>query len=106
MAAGDSRLGDNYSTGEVVGTGSAFDVRAGFKPRSVKIHNRTRNAKGDWTAVMPDASAQLIVDSGAGTTDISFITSNGITPVFNGFTLGSNANLNTASDVIYWEAWK
>lgn len=106
MAAGDSFKSRSFATGQLAGTGSAITVIAGFKPLSIKIYNRTQNAQGMWNATMPDASAQLVVDSGSGTTDLSFVTSAGITPSFNGFTIGTNASLNTASDVIYWEAFK
>lgn len=106
MAAGDSIKSRDKAVGQVAGTGSAISIVCGFKPLSIRIFNRTQNAQGFWTASMPDASAQLTVDSGSGTTDVSFITSAGITPTFNGFSIGTNASLNTSSDVIYWEASK
>ena len=106
MAAGDKKLSANVASGEVVGTGSAFNVICGFKPKHIRIMNRTDNSHSEWNDAMPDASAQLTIDSGAGSTDVSFITSNGITPLYNGFTIGTNAALNTASDVVYWTAWK
>jgi hypothetical protein len=104
--AANTKASANIATGEVAGTGSAFNIICGFKPKHLCILNRTRNVRATWNDVMPDASAQLVVDSGVGTTDLSFITTNGITPLFNGFTLGSNASMNTASDVIYWTAFK
>ncbi len=106
MAAGDKFHGPYVSTGEVVGTGAAIRVSLGFKPIRIEINNRTGNVIGSWSAVMPADSAQLIVDSGAGTTDISFITTNGITAGKDGFTIGSNASLNTAANVIYWTAYR
>ncbi len=106
MAAGAKFHGPYVSTGEEVGTGAAMLIQLDYKPIRIEINNRTRNVIGAWTAAMPDASAQLLVDSGAGTSDVSFITTNGITPGSNGFTLGSNASLNTASDVIYWTAYR
>lgn len=78
----------------------------GFKPTIVKVYNRTTNVQAVWNRVMPDASLQKVVDSGSGTTDVSFVTSNGITPTFNGFTIGTDSSVNNASDVIYWEAYK
>lgn len=101
-----AKYAKDMSSDTVTGTGSAISIFCGFRPVRVTIYNRTKNAQGFWTEAMPVASAQLIIDSGAGTTDVSFVTSAGITPVFNGFTIGTNASLNSASDVIYWIAEK
>jgi len=91
--------------GTVIGTGAAIDVRTvGFRPSYVKIMNVTGNCLAEWTAEMADASAQKIVDSGAGTTDVSLITSNGITPLSDGFRIGADADLNVAAEVIRWVA--
>lgn len=104
MAAGSKKGGYYCRVGEEVGTGSLISVNCGFRPASVKIWNRTRNVDAAWTAVMPQDSARMIIDSGAGTTDLSFITTNAITATPRGFTIGTNSSLNTASDIIYWEA--
>lgn len=104
MAAGDRFFGPNGACGEVVGTGALITVTLGFKPIRVRIMNRTQLAEGKWNHAMPQDSAFMTDDSGAGTTDISFVTSNAITSGNNGFTIGTTAALNTASDVIYWEA--
>ena len=106
MANGDKKLGRNSASVEVAGTGASLPVICGFKPDKVEIYNRTRNSMAVWTSQMPEASAQKMVDSGAGTTDISFVTVNGITPTFNGFNLGTDTDLNQAADVIYCVAFK
>jgi len=104
MSAGFKYEGPNGAFGELAGTGAAISVLLTFKPIKVKIVNRTRLVNGEWTIAMPQDSASLLIDSGAGTSDLSFVTSNAITSGSSGFILGSNASLNTASDVIYWEA--
>lgn len=41
-----------------------------------------------------------------GSSDTAFISSNGITPTFNGFTLGADTDVNVSAEVTYWTAWK
>lgn len=106
MAAGARFYGPYVACGEEVGTGAAIRIPIDFKPIAVKVYNRTRNSQAVWNAAMPEDSMQLTLDSGAGTTDISFVTSNAISSGSNGLTIGSNASINTASDVIYWEAYR
>lgn len=96
----------NVATGTVTGTGSAISISTGFRPKEIRIYNRTQKATGIWNDAMADASALLTIDSGVGTTDLSFVTSAGLTPSPLGFTIGTNAALNTASDVIYYTAIK
>jgi hypothetical protein len=100
MSAGTRKV-----CGTVVGTGSAIDVKTvGFRPRSVCLRNTSGNCVGNWQHTMPDAAMQKIVDSGSGTTDISYVTSNGVTPLNNGFTIGADGDLNASTEVIHWEA--
>jgi hypothetical protein len=106
MAAGDRFFGPNVATGELVGTGDAITVTLDFLPQKVEIINRTNNTFGFWFNPMPSASAQITVDSGSGTTDVSFITTKGITAGNSGFILGANASLNSAASVIYWVAYR
>ena len=63
-----------------IGTGAAINFNFGFVPHAVALNNTTGNCTAYWNDQMPDASMQKIVDSGAGTTDISFITGQGVTP--------------------------
>ena len=62
------------------GTGAAINFNFGFVPHAVTLNNTTGNCIGYWNDLMPDASMQKIVDSGAGATDISFVTAQGVTP--------------------------
>jgi hypothetical protein len=92
-------------TGAVTGTGSAIDVKmVGFRPTIVKLYNVGGNANAVWTRDMADASMQKIVDSGAGATDISLVTSDGITPLASGFRIGADSDLNASGEKIIWEA--
>jgi len=85
--------------GTVIGTGAALNVRTvGFRPRRVTLHS-----VGDemfWEEGMADASAYKRVAGGTGT----LATSNGITPLSDGFTIGADADVNGSGDVIRWEA--
>jgi len=102
MASGMNRL----SVGSVVGTGSAINVtKVGFRPRLVRLYNTGGNCQAFWCSEMADASAQKTVDSGSGTTDISTITSNGITPLANGFTIGADTDLNASGETIVYEVF-
>jgi hypothetical protein len=98
----------HVKTGTVTGTGAAITIPLGFTPSAVVIHNRTDLSQYHWTKDMPAASAMKRVT--AGTT--SFITTGGISPFAGtegaavaGFTIGTDANINAAADVIYWEAY-
>ena len=70
---------NNMATGTVEGTGSAININCGFKPTAVKVINADGKAILDWTTEMGAAYGVKTVDSGTGTTDISLITSGGIT---------------------------
>src|SRR4030042_2705875 len=104
MALGDQVLSNHVAVGSVDGTGSAITIVCGFKPLSIRVHNIDGDVIAFWDAIMPDAAMQKIVDSGAGTTDISYVTSNGITPAFNGFTIGTDSDLNVSAEELHWVA--
>lgn len=87
--------------GSVTGTGSALDVtKLGFRPRVVKLINKDQPATLYWNKEMPNASGLKEVAAGTKT----FPTTNGITPLANGFRIGALANINVADQVIYFEA--
>ena len=97
MASGISRV----VRGAVSGTGSALNVRTvGFRPRTVRLFNVTGLVTAIWQDTMPDASALKAVTAG----DIGYITSDGITPLSNGFTIGADSDINAAAEVVHWEA--
>jgi hypothetical protein len=92
----------NLSTGRILDTGTvaAMAIVLGYKPRYVKVINNTSGDQMEWIQGMADASAFKKV--AAGTT--SLITSNGITPTANGFTLGLDTDVLVTSEQITWVA--
>jgi hypothetical protein len=103
MAAGD-RFGFSYMTnGQEVGIGSALTVPLSFRPCRVDVFNTTTNTNYTWIDPHGAAGATKTLDSGAGVTDISTVTSNGITVGSAGFILGTG--VQTTSDVVYWSAF-
>lgn len=99
MASGRTR----QMFGTVVGTGSAINIRTvGFRPQVVEVYNVTDLCHAKWTKTMADASAFKTITAGT----ITFITSDGITPLSNGFTLGADADLNAAAEVVHWIAYE
>lgn len=101
MGSGVSRV----AVGSVMGSGANIDVRTlDFKPSSVIVLNVTGLATLRWQETMADAAGLKMADSGAGATDIAFITSLGITPLSNGFRIGADTDVNVDAQVIHWEA--
>jgi len=95
--------GTRKVVGSFIGTGSALNITTvGFRPRSVKLWNITGLTTAVWMRDMPDASAfkQFNHD----TVQNAYVTANGITPLSNGFTVGTDADLNTADEVVHFEA--
>jgi hypothetical protein len=93
------------ATGSFLGTGAALSItKLGFRPRSVTLRNAASSGLCSlyWNKEMPDASGFKEVNHD--TAQKSFITSNGITPLANGFTLGADADLNAAGELVYFEA--
>jgi hypothetical protein len=66
--------------GQLVGTGAAMNVECGFAPRKVEVFNATKLSITNWNYGMVTAWDEgfHVVDSGAGTTDLSLLTANGI----------------------------
>jgi hypothetical protein len=97
MASGTSRV----VRGSFVGTGALLNVRTvGFRPRTVRLWNIDGLAKAHWQDGLPDAAAWKVITAGTQ----SYITSNGVTPLSNGFSLGADADLNVSGEVVHWEA--
>jgi hypothetical protein len=86
------------------GTAAAFTITTGFTPRYVKILNIDGICMEEWSEGMAAASALKTVDSGAGTTDLVKITSNGITVSATGFTVGLDTDINVTSEQLSWIA--
>ena len=94
------------ATGRILDTGTvaAMTITLGFKPRWVRILNNSGLCTEEWIEGMADASGLKVVDSGSGTSDVIAITSNGITPLDYGFTLGLDTDILVSSEQLTWVA--
>lgn len=89
--------------GAVDGTGSAIDLTTlGFRPRVVRLFNKDGLVSAYWNKAMPDASAWKELNHA--TVQRAFVTSDGITPLANGFTIGADSDINASGELIYYEA--
>ena len=104
---------ERMAVGKFKATGAAINVNCGFIPRYVEIQNftDTHYAKGTWFQGMAAASG-FIEKTGATYIARTYIASAGITEYTGadsdgaglGFTIGTNADLNTDGDVLYYVA--
>lgn len=88
----------NVVTGIVKATGALITVRTvGFRPKTIKTFRA--GAEGYWQKGMADASACKRQAAGTG----SVVTVGGFTPLADGFTIGTDADLNPAggTDIHY-----
>lgn len=89
--------------GAARGTGAALDIRVvGFRPSKVEVFNAAAGGLTSlmWQKPMPDASARKTAAAGTQT----FITTLGITPLADGFTLGADTDMNVAGEIVYYQA--
>lgn len=101
MASGGGRI----VCGSFPGTGAQLDVKkVGFRPKKVELYNVSGNCQAVWTESMPDAAMQKTVDSGTQQSDVAYVTSNGITPLAEGFRLGADSDLNVAAEIVHFVA--
>ena len=99
MSSGVSRK----ITGAVTGTGSLINVKTvGFRPRMVELINTGGLVSGVWTDSMADASVAKRVTAGT----LSFPTSGGVTPLADGFSLGTDSDLNAAGELVHYIAYE
>jgi hypothetical protein len=77
------------------GTGADLEIRkVGFRPNRVVVHNVEGLCKAEWSHCMADDSALKTITDGT----ISHITTNGITPLSDGFALGADTDLNVSGE--------
>lgn len=101
MASGRTR----QVFGTSVGTGADMNIRtAGFRPQMVEVYNVASGGlcHAKWTKTMADDSAFKTITAGT----ITFITTNGITPLSNGFSLGADTDLNVSGETFHWVAYE
>lgn len=97
------RVQASIATGRYLDTGTvaAYTFTCGFKPRYVKVVNlAATGGELEWFEGMADASAVKHVTAG----DQTVITTLGITPTSNGFTLGLDLDINVTSEQVSWLA--
>lgn len=82
------------------GTAAAFDITCGFKPRYVKIVNEDGDCYGEWFEGMADSEIMKMLTGGT----YAKMTSHGIIPLDNGFTVGLDTDLNVTDQVLSWIA--
>ena len=97
MSSGVSRV----AVGSLFGTGVDLTVKTvNFRPKVVKITNLDGLATALWIKGMADDSAVKEITDGTK----SAITSDGITPLSDGFGFGADTDLNVDGELVYWEA--
>ena len=92
-----------FATGSYLtdGTAAAFDITCGFRPRYVRVVNETSRDMVEWFEGMGDADAIKTVAAGTRTA----ITTLGITPLTDGFTIGLDTDVNVTSEQLRWVAF-
>ena len=101
MSSGVQRI----MNGSYTGTGVAFNVRTvGFRPRMVELMNEDGLTRCVWTNSMADAALFKTVNHD--TAQNAWVTANGITPLSDGFTVGTDADINTDTEKVYWVAYE
>ncbi len=99
MSSGVARV----MAGSFIGTGALLSVLSvGFKPKLVQLFNATGLVVAFWSKTMADGAAHKIINHASVQNVV--ITSNGIIPLSNGFSVGTDADLNTAAEVVHWVA--
>lgn len=87
----------NVVTGSCVGTGADMNIRTvGFRPKRVVLNVGGLDAA--WQKTMADDSMYKRLANGTG----SLVTTNGITPLSDGFSLGADTDINAAGAIIHY----
>ena len=97
MGSGITRM----RTGSFAGTGAEISIETvGFTPSKVEILNEGGLATAVWTDTMADGEALKQVTAGT----LSKVTTNGVTPLTQGFKLGADTDLNVSGELVHWVA--
>jgi hypothetical protein len=99
MSSGVNRV----VNGSVSGTGALISVRTvGFRPKKVELINIGGLVTAEWHNDMADDSMIKRVTAG----DMTAPTSDGIIPLADGFSIGADADVNAAGELIHWTAYE
>lgn len=96
-------------TGTVEGTAATISITCGFSPDVVFLMNVDDAGGGSdlwWTTDMGDAYGRKMKDAGAGTTDLTYVATLGVTATDMGFNIGADTDVNVGSETIMWIAWR
>ena len=97
MASGAAKV----AYGASLGTGANLEVRSvGFRPRSVEIINVDSADQLKWQDGMADASGLKTLAAGAS----SFLSAAAITPLSDGFLVGTDSDINVDGELMRWVA--
>lgn len=103
-------LGKDVVTGKIVlaDPAAAANISIGFIPSKVLINHVNNVSDYEWNKNMADGTANLRVTAG----DKTLVAAAAISPYEGdenhapGFTIGTDATLNTAGDVLYFTAFR
>ena len=100
---------ERFACGTVAGTGASINVKIGFKPRYVFVHNYTsaNMETVEWWEGMPAAYGLKRKDN-----TFSRLTSLGISQYVSGdadaggqgFTIGADTDVNVSAETLFWFA--
>lgn len=97
MASGAAKV----AYGAVLGTGADLDVRTvGFRPRSVELVNVDSADELKWIDGMADGAGVKRLAAGAA----SVLATLGITPLSDGFRLGTDTDMNVDGETVRYVA--
>jgi len=89
--------------GAFTGTGAQLDItKVGYRPSRVKLFNMTSGDQLEWHENMADGAGFKRVAAGTG----AAISSGGITPLSDGFRLGTDADMNVAGELVRFECYE
>jgi hypothetical protein len=83
------------------GTAVAIGITCGFRPRYIRVVNQTSKDMMEWFEGMTSAHGIKTVAAGTRTA----VTSNGITPETDGFTIGLDTDVNVTAEQLRWVAF-
>ena len=96
-----SSLTAQTRTGRIVGSGALKKVVLGFKPKAVKIVNETGLMTAYKSETMDTDKAEKRATAGTMTFPADMVTIDS-----DGFTIGTDADLHGAADVLHYTAWE
>lgn len=90
------------ASGGFYATGAAMEIRGlGFKPTRIELHGEDMDTATWCEPMLADTYFNRVPD-GTG----SYVTTEGITSLQDGFDLGVVVDINVAGELVYWYAWE